>query len=38
VVRRTIEGIGKDVDVAKYLLDVAVGEGAEALSFFGAAH
>ena len=35
VVRRTIEGIGKDVDVARYLLSLDVGDGAEALSQAG---
>ncbi|MDQ3033665.1 MAG: TIGR03960 family B12-binding radical SAM protein [Myxococcota bacterium] len=35
VVRRVIEGIGKDVDVAKYLLAIDPGEGAESLEDAG---
>ncbi|UJR80035.1 Fe-S oxidoreductase [Sandaracinus amylolyticus] len=35
VVRRIIEGIGKDVDVAKYLVEIEIGAGAEALEAAG---
>jgi radical SAM family uncharacterized protein/radical SAM-linked protein len=35
VVRRNIQGIGKNIDVARYLLDVEVGAGAEALAEAG---
>jgi radical SAM-linked protein len=35
VVRRVIEGIGKDVDVARYLIEVRAGDGREALEAGG---
>jgi radical SAM-linked protein len=35
VVRRTVKGIGKNVDVGHFLVDVAVGEGADALRAAG---
>jgi len=34
-VRRNIKGVGKNVDVAKFLVDAVVGEGAEALEAAG---
>lgn len=35
VVHRNVKGIGKKIDVSRYLLDVAVGEGAEVLEAAG---